>query len=153
MINYPTRGFRNIIIIAAVAENGAIGLEGGLPWVDQEDIEFFRKETLGHVVVMGSKTWESLPQKPLDGRTNIVLSKKLSEFTEGAIVVRNFEEAMWAIWEHSGPHDKIFIIGGLEIYKMFLPYARRVLLTMIKGAPIADTYFPQLFTKAKHRAK
>lgn len=133
--------------MAAVAENGVIGSNNDLPWQDMEDMEFFRKETMGHVVVMGRLTWDSLPNKPLDGRVNIVISSTLSFDTPGAYVARNFLEAMHLIWKHSGPHDKVFVIGGQTMYEQFLPYARRVLLTLIKGTYKGTTKFPPMFNK------
>jgi dihydrofolate reductase len=151
MVDYPTEAFRNIIIITSVDEFGGIDPVNYLPWIDQEDMQFFRETTLGHTVVMDDNVWNQLVTKPLDGRLNIVISQDLPKHEDDDyVVVRNFEEAMWAIWNFTTGHSKIFIIGGSDLYHKFLPFSRRVILTRVK-TPYRDTdrRFPMLFKKKK----
>lgn len=151
MVDYPTETFRNIIIIASADEYGGIDPYSYLPWIDQEDMQFFRDMTLGHTVVMDELVWNQLTTKPLDGRLNIVISQDLSRHDDDYIVVRNFEEAMWAIWHYTVGHSKIFIIGSSDLYNKFLPFSRRVILTRVKTPyKNADQHFPPLFKRKKH---
>lgn len=127
----------SISMIAAVGKNGELGKNNDLIWHFKEDMQFFRSITVGATVIMGRKTFESLP-KALPKRRNIVISKN-SEFTaEGAEIVGSVEKAI----EEAGD-ENAFIIGGASIYKAFLPYAEAIYLTEIDDScPDADTYFP-----------
>jgi dihydrofolate reductase len=125
-----------MIAIAARALNRAIGYEGRIPWHISEDLRFFKRTTLGHIVVMGRKTYESIG-KPLPGRENIVLSRR----TFDAPGVRHITSTD----EIPTPLDgrKVFVIGGAEIYKTLLPACSELLLTVVKLTPEADTFFPE----------
>ena len=120
-----------------------IGSAGGtkLPWHLPRDMEFFRKKTMSHVVVMGRKTWESIAPKyrPLPGRINIVLTKDQNFHAEGTIVCSSVEEVL-----RYADRRKVFIIGGQEIYELFLPVASTVFLTYIHGRFHGDRFFPKL---------
>ena len=127
----------NIKMIAAVGKNGELGKNNDLIWHFKEDMQFFRSTTTGSTVVMGRKTFESLP-KALPKRRNVVISKNSAFKPEGAEAVSSIESALELIGD-----DRAFIIGGASIYKEFLPYAKELYLTEIDSAcPDADTYFP-----------
>lgn len=129
---------KDIIIIVARGKDGAIGKNGNLLWNLPGDLKRFKELTLGHPVVMGRKTWDSLPKKPLPGRRNIVITRNQAWHEEGAQKVSSIDEAM----EKIGNEDA-FIIGGAEIYKAFLPLASRLLLTEVDDAVSdADAFLP-----------
>ena len=126
-----------ISLIAAASKNHVIGQDGDLPWRLPDDMAFFRKSTLGHPVIMGRRTWDTL-RKPLDQRLNIVLSRQPDLDPEGAVVVRTPEQAI----EACGDAEHCFIIGGGEIYRLFLPLSNRILLTRIHTVIDGDAEFP-----------
>ena len=128
----------NIELIWAQDENGGIGKEGKLPWHISEDLQNFKKITSGFPVVMGRKTWESLPFKPLPGRRNIVLSSKA---LEGVEVYSSIDSCCKKLVEDSV--KKIFVIGGRGVYESFYPKASNLHLTMIhEKVEEIDTFFP-----------
>lgn len=122
-----------------MARNGVIGIGNRLPWHLPEDLKRFRKLTLGHTVVMGRKTFESLPGGPLKGRRNVVLSRSTVHGQEGVIALKRIEEVV-----EMSHTDILFIIGGGEIYRQFLPYTCRIELTYIDDDVDGDTLFPTL---------
>lgn len=133
---------KSIIIIAAHSSNRVIGKDNKLPWRLPADMEFFSKHTTGHNVIMGRKTWESIPPKfkPLPNRRNIVISKTLeSECVEDGVDI--FPELQLAI--DSCNEGKIFICGGSEIYKLALPIATELYLTEVHCRIDGDTFFPE----------
>ncbi len=129
-----------ISIIVAMANGNAIGFQNKLLCHIPGDLKRFRELTLWHPVIMGRKTWESLPKKPLPGRINIILSKNMNYKAQGAYVVQSPEAAL-ALCE---PEKEVFIVGGAEIYKIFLPLASRLYITRIYEDFPADTFFPAL---------
>ncbi len=134
-----------VIIIVAVASDMTIGDKGNIPWKIPNDIAWFRLMTDGHAVVMGRKTWESIPSKyrPLPGRHNIVLTRSPHTIT-GASAVSTIEEAIFIAKVN---HDsKVFICGGAEVYKEALPIADEVYMTEVHLAPAGDTKFPGIDT-------
>ena len=112
-------------IIVAAGADGAIGLNEDLIWRIPADLRRFKTLTMGHPVIMGRRTWESLPKRPLPGRRNIVLSRDAAFHAEGAETAHSPEEAL-ALTAGS---DIPFVIGGESIYKAFLPMAERIMLT------------------------
>lgn len=127
----------NCNIIVAVGKNGEIGVRGDLIWKISDDLKRFKALTTGHPVIMGRKTWESLPKKPLPGRLNIVLSRRPGLEAPGAEVAHSAEEAL-----KLAATDTPFIIGGAEIYNCFLPFADKLYLTAIDAAcEEADAFF------------
>jgi dihydrofolate reductase len=128
-----------IVIIAAVAKNGVIGNGNALPWHLPEDMKHFKALTTCHAVIMGRKTWESLPPKfrPLPNRHNIVLTRNAAYDAPGATVVTALEEAT-----KLGAGGTAFIIGGAELYAHMLPHAQRLELTEIDAAFDGDAHFP-----------
>lgn len=124
-----------MIAIAAMALNRAIGLEGRIPWHLSKDMKFFKQTTLGHVVLMGRKTFDSLG-RPLPNRENLVLSRQPLD-APGVTRLASFDDV-------AEPADgrKLFVIGGAEIYRALLPRCDELLLTVVKLTPAADTFFP-----------
>lgn len=132
----------NISMIAAVGRNLELGKANDLIWHFKEDMKFFKQTTIGNTVIMGRKTFESLP-KPLADRQNIVITNNKNYTAEGADVVFSLDEAL-----EKCKNENIFIIGGGKIYGEFLPRASKLYLTEINDACAdADTYFPS-FDKA-----
>ena len=133
---------KEIYIIAAMASDGGIGNKGELLFHLKEDMAWFRKNTLHKVVLMGRKPLESSPEgKPLPERTNVVLSRKKRESRDNLIWVSSVEEALQVVSRIPG---KVFVIGGEEIYRQFLPLASKVYLTEISEISTADAYFPDV---------
>ncbi|MBI1199327.1 MAG: dihydrofolate reductase [Phenylobacterium sp.] len=135
----------NVILAAgpiARARNGVIGRDGTLPWRLKTDLAIFRAITMGKPVVMGRKTWDSLPRKPLVGRTNIVLSRDGSFAPKGALVCEDFSEAV-AIAREQAEDDgasEVCVIGGASLFALALPKARRVYLTDVEAEVPGDVF-------------
>ena len=129
-----------VSLVAAVARGGVIGRAGGIPWRLPEDLARFRELTMGHPVVMGRRTWESLPERfrPLPGRGNVVVTRNPAWSARGADRAGSIEEALAAL--ESEP--EVFVIGGAEIYAAALPHADELLLTEIDAEIEGDTTFP-----------
>lgn len=135
-----------ISMIAAVGKNLELGKNNDLIWHFKEDMKFFKETTMGHPVIMGRKTFESLP-KALPGRKNIVISTNPEYKADGAEVVASVEEAIKLA---EAENTDAFVIGGGRIYTEFLPYADNLYLTEIDAeCPDADTYFPE-FNKSDY---
>jgi dihydrofolate reductase len=134
-----------ISLIVAAAENGVIGNAGTMPWRMPSDLKRFRTLTIGKPVVMGRKTFQSLP-KPLDGRDNIVITRDPHFMPEGATVVGSLDAALEiaAACATRRGTDEIMVIGGGEIYRQALPLANRIYLTQIQAKLVGDTSFPEL---------
>lgn len=130
-------------LIAAVDKHWAIGSKGQLLVSIPHDQKAFRDKTLGQVIVMGRKTFESLPgQQPLYGRTNVVLSSDSNFAAKGVVVCHTMEEALAELKQYDS--DSVYIIGGESIYEQFLPYCDRADITFIDFEYHADTHFPNL---------
>ena len=114
-----------IVLVVAIAENGVIGNNGLIPWHISDDMKRFKALTLGHTVVMGRKTWDSLPRKPLPGRSNVVVTRQKDWQAQGAVAAHSLEEAM------AGGSGTLMVIGGAEIYQRALPLAARIELTEV----------------------
>lgn len=127
-----------ITIVAAVARNGVIGRDNGLPWNLPADRRHFRRLTLGKPIVMGRRTWESLP-RALDGRLNIVISRRPGYEAAGATVVPSLEAAL----EAAGPADEVMIVGGAQVYAEALPRADRIEWTEVEADVEGDVSFPE----------
>jgi dihydrofolate reductase len=131
-----------VTLVVARAANGTIGANGSLPWRLPEDLRRFKALTLGKPCIMGRKTWESLPKKPLPGRTNIVVTRDLGLRAEGAVVVHSLADAL-EYAEAEGP-EEIAVIGGAEIFRAALPHARRIHLTEVHAPFDGDVLMPSL---------
>lgn len=135
-----------VTVYAAVAENGVIGREGGLPWRLSSDLRRFKADTMGKPVVMGRKTWEGLG-RPLPGRLNIVVTRDPAFRAEGAEVVGSLDDAIRlgsARGRCMPGADEICIVGGGEIYRQAVPIADRLCITHVLAAPEGDTRFPAI---------
>lgn len=132
----------HIAFVVAVARNGVIGRDGGLPWRVSSDLKRFKQITMGKPVIMGRKTWESLPKRPLPGRPNIVITRHRGYVADGAIVVASADEAI-ARARDARP-EEICVIGGSDIFNLFLPMADRLYLTEVDLVPEGDVFFPPL---------
>ena len=131
----------DIILIAAIGKNNELGKENQLIWHIPEDLAFFKKMTMGKSIVMGRKTFESLP-KMLPGRRHIILSQRGSNFPREATCYHSLEELL------EREKEAFVVIGGAQIYKLFLEYATKIYLTEIDAEEKnADAYFPEFDEK------
>jgi dihydrofolate reductase len=126
-----------ISLVVAVAENGVIGNGNALPWRLSADLRRFKALTLGHTVIMGRKTFESIG-KGLTGRRNLVVSRNPEFRPAGATRVPSLEVA----FAEAGPAGEVFVIGGADIYRQALPVAEKIYLTLVRAAPEGDAHFP-----------
>lgn len=128
-----------VSIIAAMSDNRVIGIRGAIPWDVPADRRRFRELTWGHPVIMGRSTFETL-SGPLDGRTNIVVTRNPAWQAEGVLVAHGLSEAL----RLAGDVDEAFVIGGGEIYRQALTFAQRIYLTVVHIDVEGDTTFPEL---------
>ena len=128
-----------LTLIAAAAENGTIGNDGDLPWHLPDDLAHFKRLTLGHTIIMGRKTWNTLPA-PLPKRRTIVLTKQETFTAKGAEVAHNLDEAL-ALAEPEGSAD---VVGGGVVYRLFMPIAHAIELTRVHAAYPGDATFPAI---------
>lgn len=136
--------------MVAVADNGVIGHEGQLPWRLSSDLKMFRQLTMGKPIVMGRKTWESLPKRPLDGRDNIVITRDSAYRAEGAHVACSADAALELAGKLAKARgaDEIAIIGGSQVFDDMMDRVDLMYWTHVHGAPEGDTIFPQFDAKA-----
>jgi dihydrofolate reductase len=135
-----------ILTVGPVARslNGVIGRDNGLPWRLKSDLAIFKARTMGKPVIMGRKTWDSLPKKPLPGRMNIVLSLDGSFEPPQAVVCESFLEALQMAKEQAADDgaDEVCVIGGRAIFELALPRAKRLYLTEVQARVEGDVSFP-----------
>lgn len=127
-----------LTLVAAVADNGVIGADGSIPWRIPADFAHFKALTLGHVLVMGRATYESIG-RPLPGRTTIVLTRDPSWSAEGVVVATTLDSALELA---AGIDDEVFVVGGASVYAEALPVADAQVLTEVHLSPQGDTYYP-----------
>jgi len=136
-----------ILTVGPVARslNGVIGRDNGLPWRLKSDLAIFKACTMGKPVIMGRKTWDSLPRKPLPGRMNIVLSQDGSFEPPQAVVCESFLEALQMAKEQAADDgvDEVCVIGGRAIFELALPRAKRLYLTEVQAEVDGDVSFPE----------
>lgn len=128
---------KTVTLVAAMAQNRAIGLAGAMPWHLPRELKHFKETTMGRPIVMGRKTWESIG-RVLPGRQNIVVTGNTAYRADGCDVVHSLEDAA-----RVARGDEIMIIGGGRIYADALPFADRMILTRVDCEPEADTWFPE----------
>ncbi len=130
----------SIAIVAAVARNGVIGARGGMPWHLPDDLRLFKETTLGHVLVMGRRTYESIG-RPLPGRTTVVVTRQQdwSAGDDEVLVAHDVEEALARA---RSLDDRVFVVGGGEVYAAALPHADSLVITFVEQEPEGDTTFP-----------
>ena len=133
---------QTLAMVVAMDKKGLIGADNGLPWRLPDDMQWFVRQTMGKPIIMGRKTYESIPAKfrPLKGRHNIVLTRDRSYEAPGAIVVHSVEEALAA----AGDVEEIIIGGGANLYAQLLPQTNRIYLTLIEAELDGDAYFPEI---------
>lgn len=129
-----------ISLIAAMARNRVIGRQGDIPWKIPGEQKIFKKFTMGHAVIMGRKTFESL-DGPLPGRTNIIVTRQNDYRAAGCVVAHDFKNALKCCPENE---NEAFICGGGQLYREALPLADRIYLTVIPRDIAGDTYFPDI---------
>lgn len=132
-----------ISIIVAVSEDLGIGRKNELLWRLPEDMKRFKELTTGNTVVMGKKTWESLPKRPLKGRKNVVITDIQDEVFEEAVAAYSIDDAV----SKCKGDKEVFIIGGGSIYRQFMPVADRLYITHVHGKAEADVFFPEIDPK------
>ena len=133
----------NFSFVVAAAENDAIGKDNGMLWHLPNDLKFLKNITWAMPVLMGRKSFEALGNKPLNGRANIILTRKKDYKPEGVVVVNNIKDA--SFFAKQNDYKEIMVLGGGEIYKMLLPKATKIYLTRVHASfPDADTFFPSI---------
>ncbi|HGY90031.1 MAG TPA: dihydrofolate reductase [Planctomycetes bacterium] len=130
----------SVTLVVAMDEQGLIGCRGDLPWRLPADLARFKRLTMGHPILMGRRTWESIG-RPLPGRTNMVLTRRTDFAPEGVVVVGALEEALDRAGGFPGG-EELMVIGGAEVYRLFLPRATRLQLTRVDGRFEGDVFFP-----------
>ena len=135
-----------VSLVVARARNGVIGRGGALPWRLKGDMALFKALTLGKPVIMGRRTWDSLPRKPLPGRTNIVLSRDGAFEPAGAVTCERWDEALGIAREQAAEDgvDEVCVIGGEAVFALALPLARLIHLTEVEAEPQGDVHMPPL---------
>src|SRR5512147_2881154 len=133
-----------LALIAAVARNGVIGRDGALPWHLAGDMQHFRELTRGCPVVMGRRTWDSLPPRyrPLPGRANIVVTRRAGWTADGAQVAPSLPAALRLAQLRLGPARRVYVIGGAQLYREAMPLADVLELTEVRADMDGDTQFP-----------
>ncbi|KRE38115.1 diacylglycerol kinase [Janibacter sp. Soil728] len=129
---------QRLVLVAALGANRAIGVDGGMPWHLPEDLKHFKALTMGGVMLMGRRTWDSIG-RALPGRTTVVITSDHGWSAPGAIAVHSLAEALVV----GGPGE-VFVVGGGEIYRQTIDLASRLELTEIAASPDAEVFFPQL---------
>jgi dihydrofolate reductase len=133
-------------LIVARARNGVIGQNGGLPWRLKKDLKWFKAQTLGKPIVMGRTTWDSLPNRPLPGRPNLVVSRSLTQAVNDAWLYTDLDVALVAARAMAVTlgAPEVMVIGGEQIYRAVLTKVDRVYLTEVAFEPEGDAFFPQI---------
>lgn len=124
-------------MIVAMAKNRVIGADGKIPWHLPNELQLFKRVTLGHHIIMGRKTYESI-NRLLPGRTTVIVTRQQDYQIPGAIVTHSLDEAI----ARSAGDDEIFVIGGGELYRAAMPLANRIYLTVVDAEPAGDTQMP-----------
>jgi dihydrofolate reductase len=130
---------KKLALIVAVSANDVIGADGGMPWHLSADLKRFKRLTMGHCIIMGRKTYESIGRL-LPGRTTVIVSRQAAFHVNGARVANSFEEAL----ERAGDDDCPFVTGGAQIYELALPRVTDIYLTRIHKDVLGDTWLPEI---------
>ncbi len=147
-------------MIAAIGKNNELGKDNDLLWHMPADMKHFRETTRGHTVIMGRRTFESLPNGPLPKRENIVITRDTTYHKDGIVVMHSLSEALRYANLEQGKHFEekqeeieLFIIGGGQLYTEGIQYAQKLYITRIDDAPMADTYFPVIGPEWKETSR
>lgn len=138
----------SLVLVVARGSNGVIGRDGDLPWRLRSDLQRFKAITIGKPCIMGRKTWESLPLRPLPGRLNVVVTRDEGYGEDGqakgALVCTNLDEAIEIAREQADEDgvDEVCVIGGAALFEAVLPRAKRLYITEVDAAPDGDVHFP-----------
>jgi dihydrofolate reductase len=127
-----------VSLIVAMAKNRVIGANGAIPWRLPNELQLFKRVTMGHHIIMGRKTWESIGRL-LPGRTTVIVTRQKDYAVAGAVVAASLDDAIAAC----GGDNEVFVIGGGELYRLALPLARRIYLTTVDASPAGDTLMPE----------
>jgi len=138
-LDEPGQRGRRVVLVAAVADNGVIGVDGDLPWRIPEDLRHFREVTTGHTVIMGRVTYDSIG-RPLPNRTNIVVTRQRDWSADGVLVASSLDEAFDLA---AGVDADIVVGGGNQIYALAMPHATHQVLTEVHQRPDGDTRYPE----------
>ena len=135
-----------VVLVVAVADNGVIGAQGAIPWRQKSDMQRLKAITMAKPILMGRKTFESLPRRPLPGRTNIVVTRDPGFRAPGAVVTTSINEALTIARADALRRSaaEIAVIGGAEIYAQAMPFADRLEITEVHAQPQGDTVFPAI---------
>ena len=133
-----TPGGRRVVLVAAVADNGVIGAGGDIPWRIPEDFAHFKRTTLGHTLLMGRATYDSIG-RPLPGRTTVVLTRDRDWSVDGVLVAHDLDAAMALA---DGLAGDLMVAGGAQVYRDALPHADEQVLTEVHRSPEGDTFYP-----------
>lgn len=129
---------KRIVLVAALAENGVIGMDGAIPWRIPEDFAHFKRTTLGHTLVMGRSTYDSIG-RPLPGRTTIVLTRDPDWSAEGVLVAHGLDAALALA---AGLPGDVMVVGGAQVYAEAMPRADEQVLSLVRRSPDGDTFYP-----------
>jgi dihydrofolate reductase len=127
-----------VSLIVAMARNRVIGANGAIPWRLPNELQLFKRVTMGHHIIMGRKTWESIGRL-LPGRTTVIVTRQKTYTVAGAVVAASLDDALAAC----GDDSEVFVIGGGELYRLALPVAQRIYLTTVDASPEGDTRMPE----------
>ena len=127
-----------VSLLVAMSENRVIGRDNTLPWRLPADLKHFKALTTGRTIIMGRRTWESLPRRPLPRRRNVVITRNLDFEAPGAVAVHSLKAAL----REGAGDEEIFVIGGEQVFREALPFADRLYLTLVHASVEGDTYFP-----------
>lgn len=130
---------KQVVLVAAVADNGVIGVDGDIPWHRPDDFAHFKAVTLGHTLVMGRATYDSIG-RPLPGRTTVVITRDPNWSAEGVLVAHSFDAALELAAQLPG---EVMVAGGAQIYALAMPYADQQVLTEMHLSPEGDTRYPE----------
>jgi dihydrofolate reductase len=127
-----------VTMVAAVGGNGVIGRDGDLPWAPTGDLVYFKRATMGHTLVMGRRTYDSIG-RPLPGRTTVVVTRQAGWHVDGVTTAGSVDGALRTV-----PGAEVFVVGGGEVYRQAMPRADRLLITEVNASPEGDTFFPDI---------
>ncbi|MGV8996730.1 MAG: dihydrofolate reductase [Parvibaculaceae bacterium] len=133
----------HLSLFIAIAENGVIGKDNAMPWRLSEDLKYLKRMTMGKPIIMGRKTWESFPKRPLPGRPNLVVTRDKGYIAEGAEIFPSTDEAVARanVLARELSVDEVMVLGGAQIYQALLAQATRIYLTEVHARPEGDTRF------------
>jgi dihydrofolate reductase len=138
-VSQPPPPASRLSIIVAMAKNRVIGNKGAIPWHLPNELKLFKSLTMGHHIIMGRKTYESIGRL-LPGRTTVIVTRQSNYRVAGAIIAHSLPDAVTAC----GKDDEVFVIGGGELYRAALPIAKRIYLTIVETEPEGDTRMPEI---------